>query len=81
MSAACDGPTKCQMLGQVPEEEERKPGVALCSWGVREGTQVGTIQVLNSAEALVLETGDQLVCREERSMGGPLSSGLDGRSF
>lgn len=56
-------------------------GVVLCSWGVREGTQVGTIQALKSVEALVLEAGDQLVFREERNMGGPLTSGLDGRSF
>lgn len=41
---------------------------------------MGTIRVLKSAEALVLEAGDQLLFREERSVGGPLSSGLDGRS-
>lgn len=42
---------------------------------------MGMIQVLKSAESLVLEAGDQLLFREERSMGCPLSSGLDGRSF
>lgn len=42
---------------------------------------MGMIRALKSAEALVLEAGDQLLFREERSVGGPLSSGLDGRSF
>lgn len=73
LSARCWG--RCQ------RRKRGSQGVAVCSWGVRKRTQVGTIRVLKSAEALVLEAGDQPLFREERSVGGPLSSGLDGRSF
>lgn len=41
LSPACAGPTKCQMLGQVPEEEERKPGGSSLLLGCQEKNPSG----------------------------------------